>query len=150
MAELSVQEQILIELKKQNALLEEQLRPQREADARKKAEDIKREKYKQAQMKHEANVDKLTAIVKSYRQTRNSIESRISQPYPSFPNYMGDAGLSPYERQQISDWREASVKIPEQLAEVEKTYNMKLEEVLSTYSDKGRKYYYDYIQKHIR
>ena len=32
MAELTTQEQILIELKKQNALLEEQLRPQREAD----------------------------------------------------------------------------------------------------------------------
>ena len=36
MAHLTTQEQILIELKRQNALLEEQLRPQREADARKK------------------------------------------------------------------------------------------------------------------
>ena len=34
MAHLTTQEQILIQLKKQNALLEEQLRPQREADAR--------------------------------------------------------------------------------------------------------------------
>lgn len=34
MDELSTPEQILIELKRQNALLEEQLRPQREADAR--------------------------------------------------------------------------------------------------------------------
>lgn len=39
MTDLSVQEQILIELKRQNALLEEQLRPQREADARKKKQD---------------------------------------------------------------------------------------------------------------
>jgi hypothetical protein len=36
MTELTTQQQILIELKRQNALLEEQLRPQREADARKK------------------------------------------------------------------------------------------------------------------
>lgn len=39
MAELTINEQILIELKRQNALLEEQLRPQREADARKKKQD---------------------------------------------------------------------------------------------------------------
>jgi hypothetical protein len=39
MADISIQEQILIELKRQNALLEEQLRPQREADARKKKQD---------------------------------------------------------------------------------------------------------------
>ncbi len=39
MAEITINEQILIELKRQNALLEEQLRPQREADARKKKQD---------------------------------------------------------------------------------------------------------------
>jgi chromatin remodeling complex protein RSC6 len=43
MTDISVHEQILIELKKQNAMLEEQLRPQREADAH-AAQEIRRAK----------------------------------------------------------------------------------------------------------
>ena len=50
MAELSIQERILIELKRQNALLEEQLRPQREADARKRHENTRMESFQKPRL----------------------------------------------------------------------------------------------------
>lgn len=103
MAELSTQEQILIELKRQNALLEEQLRPQREADARKKNTSLIEEEKK----KVNSATRNLWSLYNKKAELDNIAwlaRNRICKG-PRFAN-----GMTPYIAEEIRKTKEESDK----------------------------------------
>jgi len=123
MARLTTQEQILIELKKQNALLEEQLRPQREEERRR--ELWKQEQEDKYKLERELNqsrrviaerhlkIQSIYALLESFSNARCPIDTN---------NYMGDAGITPHQHEEIRKWREgqsaSKLKVEEELTQL--------------------------------
>ena len=142
MAHLTTQEQILIQLKKQNALLEEQLRPQRE-------EELRRELWRQEQednynlereLNHSRRViaERHLKILSAY----SLKESLSNQRCPiDTNNYMGSAGITPHQHEEIRKWREglsaSKLKVEEDLKQ--------LHESEAKHLTKLRKYYKPHI-----
>lgn len=146
---LTTQQALLAEMKRHNELLEEQLRRQTAADARKKAEIdfiLRRQggaasrekaekdalrKERERRIRYYQKMMILLPIVKTYRLKCASISNITLHPAPFFPNYMGDAGLSEWERKQISDHNEKQRRVPEQLAEENIAFEKKIKDILS-------------------
>jgi len=145
MANLSTNEQILIELKKQNALLEEQLRPQRE-------EERRRELWRQRQednRKLECELNRSRRVIAERHLkilgAHENLKSLSNQRCPiDTNNYMGDAGITPHQREEIRKWNEQALanklKIEEDLKQLHESENKHL--------TKLRKYYRPDVYAH--
>jgi hypothetical protein len=149
------QAQILRELKRQNALLEEQLRPQREADARKKAADARNEAEKLAlrrqrisRLNHYNMIEQLAPIVSNYEQKCQSINRITSQPAPYPPlTYGGSMDWSVSDKQAIYDHHKKQQEVPKLLAEEKISFDTKIEEILSKCLSSTADYYRKYISE---
>lgn len=111
------QAQILRELKRQNALLEEQLAPQREQkrkeeeqERREEAHRIRIKKRREWEREREIQNLKLTKLRDEICSNRGQIEHLERQWYRHQSNYMGSAGITPYEHEQARVHNEAVAK----------------------------------------
>jgi len=140
------QAQILRELKRQNALLEEQLRPQREADARKKAEKLALRRQRISRLNHYNMLEQLAPIVSNYKQKCGSINYITNQPAPYPPlTYGGSMDWSVSDKQAIYDHHKKQQEVPKLLAEEKTSFDTKIEEILSKCPSSTA----DYYRKHI-
>jgi len=142
------QAQILRELKRQNALLEEQLRPQREADARKKAEKIILRRERMSRLNHYNMIEQLAPIVSNYKQKCESINRITSQPAP-YPllTYGGSMDWSVSDKQAISDHHKKQQEVPKLLAEEKISFDTKIEEIFSKCPSSTADYYRKYVAR---
>lgn len=152
MSELSTQERILIELKKQNALLEEQVKPQRR-------EQLYYEKRKfcgqyATYLVNKINPDRkeIFHIGIKLVQKKWNLEGWDNAVCPvNTNNYMGSAGISEGELRQIQEWRETRVKEKEDLKQEIINIEKELDKLLNTmrvkYMEKkpDEKWYKHYI-----
>jgi hypothetical protein len=139
MSSYSTQERILIELKKQNALLEEQLRPQRE-------EERRRELWRQEQednRKLESELNRSRRIIaERHLEILGAYESLKTLSNQTCPidtrNYMGDAGITPHQREEIRKWREEAatnkLKVEEELRKLHESENKHLTKLRKFYT----------------
>lgn len=139
MAELSVNEQILIELKRQNALLEEQLRPQREAERRR--ELLRQEQEDKCKLESGLNCSR-RIIAKRYFEILGKHESLKTLSNQNCPidtrNYMGYAGITPHQHEEIRKWREKAasekLKLEEELRQLQESEAKHLTELSKFYT----------------
>jgi hypothetical protein len=138
--------EILKQLKRQNDLLEEQLRPQREANARKEAEKLVLRKERISRLNHYNMIEQLAPIVSNYKQKCQSISYIMNQSAPIPPlTYGGSMDWSVHDRQAISDHHKKQQEVPKLLAEEKIIFDGKIEQILSKYQSKVAEYYRKYI-----
>ena len=146
---LKTQPELLAEMKRQNALLEEQLRPQREADARKEAEKLALRKERERRIFHYEMIEQLAPIVTKYKQKCVEISYILNQPPPYPPlTYGGSMDWSASDKQKIYDHQKKQANVPELLKEEKIEAQKKINSVLSNYPNGVAEHYKNYLTSH--
>ena len=146
---LKTQQALLAEMKRQNDLLEEQLRPQRAAAARKEAEKLALRKERERRIFHYEMIEQLAPIVTKYKQKCVEISYILNQPPPTPPlTYGGSMDWSASDKQAIYDHQKKQANVPKLLKEEEVEAQKKIDSVLSNYPNGVAEHYKNYLTSH--